>query len=100
MELINYLIEALNIDMIIVILVLAAGAFQKKYLVDLNLSAAVKTLIVSFFFTTIYIILLYVSGALRKEQFTIYFISYAVATSFYEIVWKEILQPLLKKKAA
>jgi hypothetical protein len=94
MEILNYFVQNLHIDIFIMILVFAAGFFQARYLGDIKGSSALKTLVVSFIFSVIYIILLKVAGNFQRENSAIYFISYCVATSFYEILIKPFLNAL------
>lgn len=88
MEVLVYLKEQLHIDLFIVLLVFAAGFFQQRYLYNLKWSQALRTLAVSFVFSAVYLILLSIAGQFKKENIVQYFISYAVATSFYELLIK------------
>ena len=88
-----------NIDWVIVILVIASGYFQSAYLKDLNINDALKTLLVSFIASGIYLLL---SGDLvNKASLAKYFFSFFLATSLYEILLKGWTKKLIgdqKKK--
>jgi hypothetical protein len=96
-----YLWEAFNanIDWVIVILVIASGYFQSAYMKDLNFADALKTLLVSFIASGIYLLL---AGDLNdKASLAKYFFSYFIATSLYEILLKGWTKKLIgdqKKK--
>lgn len=85
--------DSLHLDGVIILLVISSGFWSKKYLETVNIVPAWKTLIVSFVFTCIYILLLIFSNNFRVEKIVDYFISFAIATSLYDL----ILKPLLKK---
>lgn len=97
-QFLDYLRETYSLDLTIFILVLAAGSFQKQYLKDVlpKISGAIKTLIVSLLFTLIFLLVLHLAGKLARVDLAVYFITYAVATSFYEIFNKGFMR-LLKK---
>ena len=88
-----------NIDWVIVILVIASGYFQSAYMKDLNFADALKTLLVSFFASGIYLLL---AGDLSdKQSLAKYFFSFFLATSLYEIFLKSWSKKLIgdhKKK--
>jgi hypothetical protein len=83
-----YLWEAFNsnIDWVIVLLVIASGYFQAAYMKDLNFADALKTLLVSFVVSGIYLLL--VGDLTDKGSLAKYFFSYFIATSLYEILLK------------
>lgn len=87
MELFNLLTN--SIDFIIIALVLCAGFFQSKYLFNIKISAPVKTLIVSAIFTIAYGVGLWAAGMFTKALIPKYILSYAVATSLYELLLKK-----------
>jgi uncharacterized membrane protein len=103
MNILNYLKTEWNLDLIIMLIVIASGFFQDKYLRDWTLSkvndtnGALKTLIVSGVVSVIYIILLYSNDAFPKSVWAMYFISYFAATSFYELLIKPFRRFLEKK---
>lgn len=88
MNLLNYLTN--NLDFIIVGLVLCSGFFQKQYLKGFKLSkddthdSALKTLMVSFIVSGIYILL--AKDPDRASNWGKYFFSYFGATSLYELI--------------
>lgn len=85
--------DSLHLDGIIILLVICGGFFAKKYLEPVNIVPAWKTLIVGFVFSLVYILLLIISVKFNKEKLVDYFISFAVATSLYDLV----IKPVLKK---
>lgn len=86
-----------HIDPMVVLLVLMGGFFSKRYMSEININNALKTLIVGTMFTGIYLIVLSISGNLQKADYTKYFVSYCTATSLYEILIKKLMD-LLKQK--
>lgn len=94
MEYIKWLQENLHIDPIVVLIVIASGFFQNRYLSswvigkDTRASSALKTLLVSFVVCVIYLYLAFTP----RNAFANYFLSYFLATSLYEL----ILRPLIK----
>ncbi|SHN45964.1 hypothetical protein [Chitinophaga sp. CF418] len=86
-----------NIDWIVIALVLLGGEFSKKYLVNLNVPVAVKTLIVGTLFVCLYIGILAIAGDLDRKRLPITFFSYCVATSLYELVLKYVIDSVKKK---
>lgn len=98
-----------HIDWICVFLVLCGGFFARRYMRDWNIlpllgrdikiGNAFKTLLMGSAFITGYLVVMYLSGELHKEDYTKYFISYCVATSLYEIIVKPFIKVLgLEKK--
>jgi predicted branched-subunit amino acid permease len=81
--------DKLPIDFIIIFLVLLAGQFQKKYLFNLTMNGAWKTLVVSLVFTLIYAVLVAFSGSFSKDLPMRWFFSYVLATSLYELILKK-----------
>lgn len=79
-----------HIDLMIVAIVLGAGFFQKKYLKGITLAkdkaydSALKTLMVSFIASAIYIIL--AKDPEKPNNWSMYFLSYFFSTSFYELL--------------
>jgi hypothetical protein len=87
----NISFDQLPLDPIVIVLVLLAGLFQKKYLETINLSGAWKTLIVSTIFTLIYALLIAMAGKFTKELPLNCFFSFVSATSLYELFLKKFL---------
>jgi hypothetical protein len=85
-----------SLDFIIVGIVLVSGFFQKMYLKGFKLSkdasydSALKTLLVSAIFSTVYILL--VKNPDRADNWAKYFLSYVFATSLYEL----LVSPFIK----
>ena len=82
----------LPIDLVIIILVLLAGQFQKHYLSDVfpKVNGAMKTLATSAVFTLIYALMIWVAGKFTRELPLNWFFSYTVATSLYELLFKKL----------
>jgi hypothetical protein len=97
-QFLDYLNNVLHIDPIIVLIVIAAGFFQEKYMCSFRVSkdektdAALKTLLVSFSVSIIYLVF----KGLPKEMFAQYFLSYFLATSFYEMILRPFKKWLAK----
>ncbi|OSZ79267.1 hypothetical protein CAP35_13720 [Chitinophagaceae bacterium IBVUCB1] len=97
-----------HIDWIVVVLVLCGGEFAKRYMSalthihlfakDIKISLTWKTLIVGSVLSSVYICMLAYNHQLHREDHIKYFLSYAVATSFYEMFLKSILSKLGLKK--
>mgnify|MGYP007071665931 CR=1 FL=1 len=97
-----------HIDWFVVVLVLCGGAFAKRYLSmlthihlfgkDWKISMVQKTLIVGSILSSIYIALLAYNHQLHRSDFVKYFLSYTVATSFYEMMLKSVLSRFGLKK--
>lgn len=85
-----------SLDFIIVGIVLVSGFFQKMYLKgfrfskDASYDSALKTLLVSAIFSTVYILL--VKNPDRADNWAKYFLSYVFATSLYEL----LVSPFIK----
>lgn len=79
-----------QIDFYIVCLVLASGFFQNRYLTGIvisktnSLDSALKTLLVSFCVSAIYIML--IKNPEKSSNWAKYFLSYFFATSMYELL--------------
>jgi hypothetical protein len=79
-----------HIDFVIVTIVLCSGFFGKIYLKGLVLTKdggydnALKTLIVSFIASTVYIVL--IKDPEKPNNWAMYFLSYFFATSLYELL--------------
>ncbi len=80
-----------HIDLIAVALVIMGGIFATKYAKGFNANNATKTLLFGSLFMAIYLLIKYLAGELPKEDYSKYFVSYAVATSLYEIFKKVIV---------
>ena len=95
MDFLLQLQEKYNVDPVIILLVILAGFFQKKYLCkwiiskDGKFDGALKTLLVSAVFAAVWIAL---SPERSKDDIRQYFFSYVFATSLYEL----ILRPFSK----
>lgn len=97
MEWFDYLKDKWNLDVIVIVLVFLSGFFQEKYLCefkwvkDARIDASLKTLIVSFVVSSIYIFLMYKEAKRIAEDgkalvpWAKYFISYFAATSLYDL---------------
>lgn len=92
MEYLKWLEENLHINGVIVIIVIAAGYFQNKYLKlwvitkDDKTNSALRTLAVAGFVVSVKLLL---EGA-NKVQIWDAFLSYFVATSFYELILRPV----------
>lgn len=91
-------LENLPIDVLMVIIVLLSGIFQTKYMQDLKLPGAWKTLLASLFFSTIYILIKIFSGADIQQDLLNWFFSYLFATSFYELLFKSLVKKYLPEE--
>lgn len=102
METLNYLKEYLHIDPVIVLLVIGSGFFQDYYLKfwtltkDTKTSGALKTLIISSIVSAIYLSILSYVDKPPKEMWAQYFLSYFLATSFYELLIRPITKYIKK----
>ena len=81
-----------HIDPISVLLVLAGGFFAKKWLKEININDTWKTLIVSTMMISGWVIVQYANGMLTREDYPKFFLSYCLATSFYELLIKRLVQ--------
>lgn len=93
----EYLKEYLHIDYIIVLLTLVSGFFQARFIrlnlvKDKSLNSAYWTLIVSLVACSIYLFLI----KPHKEMYALYFVSYFVATSLYELMVKPFVNWIKK----
>lgn len=79
------------LDPVVIVLVLLAGLFQKKYLETISINGAWKTLIVSSIFTLVYALLVALAGNYTKELPLKCFFSFVTATSLYELFLKKFL---------
>ena len=86
-----------HIDPVIVALVLLGGFFSKRYLFEVNIKEVYKTFIVGTLITCIYLLLLKLNGQFYKADYTKYFVSYTVATSLYEILFKQLSEYIANK---
>lgn len=93
MNIINFLQpDKLPIDIIMIIIVLLSGLFQQKYLFNINMNGAWKTLIVSFIFCIIYVLLFSYAFGFKQELPLRWFFSYILSTSLYELLLKKFLK--------
>ena len=89
-------LKAIHLDPIVVILILAAGFWQKTYLKSWTklkigrwsvlLSSAWKTLIIGTIFSILYTAVIFISGMDKDYQWPDLFYSYVFTTSFYELI--------------
>lgn len=99
MEFIDTLQQKWNIDLVIFLIVMASGFFQERFLPywqlvkDQRLCAALKTLIVSFIASSVYIFIVYkqlhsdkTEGAEVIVPWGKYFITYFMSTSIYDLL--------------
>lgn len=89
--------ESLHLDAVVMLLVICAGFFQKKYLQEVNILPALKTLIVGCLFVGIWVLIKWVNKSLERDKVEDYFISFAVATSLYDLVLKPFINLLFPK---
>lgn len=98
MNILEFLQTYLHIDAVIVLIVIGSGFFQEKYLCAFSISkdskydAALKTLFLSAAISVIYLALV----GIKKDAFAEYFLSYFLATSFYELILKPIIKMFRK----
>jgi len=89
------------VDFIIIGIVLVSGFFQKMYLKGFYLSkdssydSALKTLVVSAVFSSIYILL--IKNPENVTNWAKYFLSYVFATSLYELLINPFTNWIKKK---
>ncbi len=91
--------DSLHLDGVIVLLVICSGLWQKKYLETVNILPAWKTLLVSVVACLGYLGLLVISGNLKNEKLVDYFISFAVATSMYDLIMKPVMAKFFPPKS-
>ena len=89
----------LLIDLLIVLLVIASGYFQFRYMSVINLKPVYKTLLVATLLTSFYIIFTcdFTSWECVKPCLLTALMSYTVATSFYETIAKYGMEFLTSK---
>lgn len=87
-----------HIDPISVLLVLAGGFFAKKWLKEIAIGDTWKTLIVSTVMISGWVIILHASGMLTKADYPKFFLSYCLATSFYELLIKRLIKLIKQNK--
>ncbi len=98
MDYLTYIKDHLHIDPIIVLIVIAAGFFQNRYLAKWNISkddktaSALRTLVVSGVVSIIYMWLSFTP----RDAFASYFLSYFLATSMYELLIRPVTKWLIK----
>ena len=99
MEFIQEILSAnIKIDFIIISLVIAGGYFQKSYWTSEKPRQALKTLFVGTVFSFIYLGLTMDFSrfnAIRNGLLS-GFVSYALATSFYELIVKHVVDIVVK----
>lgn len=97
-EIFNYLWTAIatNINWMIVVLVIVSGYFQRYYLKNIKVMGdAVKTLLVSFIVTTIYLSL--IGDIYDRQALARFFFSYFISTSLYEIILKPLTEIVVSR---
>jgi hypothetical protein len=80
------------IDIWVFTLVIAGGFFAKRYLSWLKVPTVFSTLIAGTFFVLGYLVAMKISGILLKTDAVKYFVSYALATSFYELLLSWLIE--------
>lgn len=88
------------LDIIIVVLVIAAGYAAKKFWKYGSPSMAWKTVIVAAIFVGIYTLIAWLSNQLTEAYWSKCFVSYTVATSLYELILKQLKQKLDETKSS
>lgn len=90
--------NTLHVNLIIVVLVISAGFFQSKFLGWWQIvkkyptyNSSLRTLLVGTIFSIVYVALDIATLRTVKSWGAEIFISYAVATSFYELLVKPVL---------
>ena len=99
MDFINELLTAnIKIDFVIIALVIAGGYFQKKYWISEKPLPAIKTLAVGTLFSLIYLSLTMDFNTFDSVRSGLLsgFVSYALATSFYELIVKHVVDIIVK----
>lgn len=88
-----------QIDWILVLLILISSFWVKKNFDDVlpKISTAHKILIWCTLLTIIYVGFLDVTKVKDAKPWTVYLISYFFATSFYELLWKYLIDWVTKK---
>lgn len=89
----NLTLDNLSLDFVLVVLIIAGGFFQKRYLNAWKIDSALKTLLVATIFTFLYLALNcdFASWEHARPCLQTGFVSYAVATSLYEIIVKKLI---------
>ena len=99
MEFIQEILSAnIKIDFIIISLVIAGGYFQKSYWTSEKPTQALKTLFVGTVFSFIYLGLTmdFSSFDAIRNGLLSGFVSYTLATSFYELIVKHVVDIVVK----
>jgi|AntAceMinimDraft_18_1070375.scaffolds.fasta_scaffold66227_3 hypothetical protein len=99
MDFISEILSAnIKIDFVIISLVIAGGYFQKLYWITEKPAQAIKTLIVSTVFSLIYLALTMDVSSVASVRNDLLggFVSYALATSFYELIVKHVVDIIVK----
>lgn len=93
MEIIDFLQpDKLPVDVVMIIIVLLSGIFQQKYLFNLQVNGAWKTLIVSFIAGSFYALLFAYAFGFRHDMPLRWFFSYFLSTSLYELLFKKFIK--------
>lgn len=90
--------QNLRLDAVVIMLVLAAGFFQKRYLFHIKITEAWRTMLTGFVFTTIYVGLQIIAREFKYTSLIDYFVSFAVATSFYDLILKPVIKSLFPNR--
>lgn len=95
---IQFMQQNLHINIIIVVLVIMAGFFQAKYMCAITFfkgnaktDAALKTLLIGSIFSAVYVWLDYAVLKTTADWKAEMFVSFTVATSFYDILIKPVM---------
>lgn len=102
MDIYNLMLEKLNLDPAMIVLVFCSGWIQKEYglllpsLKDSEKDGALKTLLLSFFLSGIYVWLVR-DELFSRIELARYFLSFVVATVLYRYLGKGALDKLLRK---
>lgn len=99
MDILTWLQTNLHINGVIVLIVIAAGYFQNSYTKDLHLSkddktnSALKTLLISGLVVSIMLVF----QQAKRDEIWDAFLSYFLATSFYELLVRPITKFIQSK---
>ena len=95
MEPFEQFLTELNIDLMIVVMVLAGGFFSTTYLKSWKwANDAWKTLIVGSVFSAAYVLVVFLEKEMTAQIWKSSLVSYVFATSFYELVIKWIKEKI------
>lgn len=86
-----------HISPIAVVLVILGGIFATRYFDWWAIPNTLKTLIFGTVFIAVYIIIQKLTGELETADYSKYFLSYAFATSLYELLLKWFMKAVKNK---